>query len=74
MSPLLFALAEHCLSRYLQSLVDYDLLHPMSTNRGVSALTHLLYADDVLLFFYTGTVHNLQTISHAFNLYGLLSR
>ncbi|KAK3217931.1 hypothetical protein Dsin_011901 [Dipteronia sinensis] len=45
---------------------------PISSTRGFSAPTHLLYVDDVLIF-YRGTVRNLKNIMSAFEVYGNIS-
>ena len=49
-SPLLFGIAEDFLSRLLSRMVDFSQILPISSLRGFSAPTHLLYADDVLIF------------------------
>ncbi|KAK3222012.1 hypothetical protein Dsin_009037 [Dipteronia sinensis] len=61
LSPILFGIAEDFLSRLLSRMVDFSQLLPISSPRGFSAPTHLLYADDVLIF-YRGTVRNLKNI------------
>ncbi|KAK3212711.1 hypothetical protein Dsin_017417 [Dipteronia sinensis] len=50
LSPLLFGIAEDFLSRLLSRMVDFSQLLPISSPRGFSAPTHLLYVDDVLIF------------------------
>ncbi|KAK2642188.1 hypothetical protein Ddye_023951 [Dipteronia dyeriana] len=72
LSPLLFGLAEDFLSRLLSRMVESDQLLPISSPRGFSALTHLLYADDVLVFC-RGTVKNLKSVMLAFRVYGSIS-
>ncbi|KAK2664738.1 hypothetical protein Ddye_003312 [Dipteronia dyeriana] len=72
LSPLLFGIAEDFLSRLLSRMVDFSQLLPISSPRGFSAPTHLLYADDVLIFC-RGTVLNLKNIMSAFEVYGNIS-
>ncbi|KAK3212808.1 hypothetical protein Dsin_017514 [Dipteronia sinensis] len=71
-SSLLFGIAEDFLSRLLSRMVASDQLLPISSPRGFSAPTHLLYADDVLIFC-RGTVRNLRRVMHAFRVYGSIS-
>ncbi|KAK3189490.1 hypothetical protein Dsin_029051 [Dipteronia sinensis] len=70
--PLLFGIAEDFLSRLLSRMVDFSKLLPISSLRGFTAPTHLLYADDVMIF-YRGTVQNLKNILIAFEVYGNIS-
>ncbi|KAK3229884.1 hypothetical protein Dsin_001765 [Dipteronia sinensis] len=72
LSPLLFRIAKDFLSRLLSRMVDFSQLLPISPLREFSAPTHLLYADDVLIF-YRGTVRNLKNIMSAFKVYGNIS-
>ncbi|KAK0607544.1 hypothetical protein LWI29_016439 [Acer saccharum] len=72
LSPLLFSIAEDFLSRLLSRMVDFSQILPISSPRGFSTSTHLLYPDDVLIF-YRGTVRNLKNIIRAFELYGKIS-
>ena len=53
-------------------MVDFSQIVPISSPRGFSAPTHLLYADDVLIFC-RGTVRNLKNIMLAFEFYGKIS-
>ncbi|KAK3222074.1 hypothetical protein Dsin_009099 [Dipteronia sinensis] len=63
---------EDFLSRLLSRMVDSSQLLPISSSRGFSAPTHLLYADDVLIFC-RGTVKNLKNIMSTFEVYGNIS-
>ncbi|KAK3212741.1 hypothetical protein Dsin_017447 [Dipteronia sinensis] len=72
LSPLFFGIAEDFLSRLLSRMVASDQLFPISYPIGFSAPTHLLYADDVLIFC-RGTVKNLRRVVHAFRVYGSIS-
>ncbi|KAK2638786.1 hypothetical protein Ddye_026581 [Dipteronia dyeriana] len=72
LSPFLLDIAEDFLSKLLSRMVDFSQLLPISSPRGFSAPTHLLYADDVLIF-YRGTVRNLKNIMSAFEVYGNIS-
>ena len=60
------------LSRLLTRLVDSSQILPISSPRGFLAPTHLLYADDVLIFC-RGTQMNLKHIMGAFGDYGDIS-
>ncbi|KAK2656069.1 hypothetical protein Ddye_009121 [Dipteronia dyeriana] len=72
LSPLLFGIAEYFFSRLLSRMVDFSQLLPISSPRGFSAPTHLLYAYDVLIV-YRGTGQNLKNIMSAFEVYGNIS-
>lgn len=72
LSPLLFGIVEEFLSRYLLHLTSTGDLAPSSSPWGSVSPTHLLYADDVLLFC-KGTMSNLKVVTNVFNLYGDLS-
>ncbi|KAK3218537.1 hypothetical protein Dsin_012507 [Dipteronia sinensis] len=72
LSPLLFVITEDFLSRLQSMMVDFSQLLPISSPRGFFAPTHLLYADDVLIFC-RGTVQNLKNIMSAFEVYGNIS-
>ncbi len=61
LSPLLFCLAEEVLSRALSIASTTGQLTPMSYCRGVSLPTHILYADDVLIFC-IGTKRNIRML------------
>ncbi|XP_057770983.1 uncharacterized protein LOC130990768 [Salvia miltiorrhiza] len=50
LSPILFALAEEVLSRLLLDAADRGFISRMRMSRSVLFPSHLLYADDVLLF------------------------
>lgn len=50
-SPILFGLAEDVLSRMLSKATSIGNLAPMRMCRGIYFPTHILYADDVLLFY-----------------------
>ncbi|KAK3193272.1 hypothetical protein Dsin_024582 [Dipteronia sinensis] len=53
-------------------MVASDQFLPISSLKGFSAPTHLLYVDDVLIFC-TGTVRNLRRVVHDFKVYGSIS-
>ncbi|KAK3221918.1 hypothetical protein Dsin_008943 [Dipteronia sinensis] len=72
LSPILFGIAKDFLSKLLSRMVASDQFLPISSQRGFSAPTHLLYADDVLIFC-RGTVRNLRRVVHAFRVYGSIS-
>ncbi|XP_057811612.1 uncharacterized protein LOC131025844 [Salvia miltiorrhiza] len=50
LSPILFRIAEDVLSHLISSCVDSRRLTPMSFCRSSNFPTHLLYADDIILF------------------------
>lgn len=72
MSPILFCLAEEILSRALSMAAATRRLLPMSYCRGVSLPTHILYADDVMIFC-TGTKRNIRVLLHIFQQYSEVS-
>jgi len=59
LSPLLFYFAEEVLSRALSTVAAESRITPMTYCRGVSFPTHILYADDVMIFC-TGTKRNIR--------------
>ena len=72
LSPLLFNIAEDFLSRYLTELYNSGALSLCAAGRNMISPSHLLYADDILLFC-QASVSNLKTIKFAFDLYGQLA-
>nr|ABE87589.2 RNA-directed DNA polymerase (Reverse transcriptase); Ribonuclease H; Endonuclease/exonuclease/phosphatase [Medicago truncatula] len=72
LSPLLFCLVEEVLSRALSMAATDGQLIPMSYCRGVSFPTHILYADDVLIFC-TGTKRNIRRLIKIFSQYSEVS-
>ena len=52
LSPLLFCLAEEVLSRAISASAARGRILPMSYCRGTVIPTHVLYADDVMIFLY----------------------
>ncbi|KAI9187216.1 hypothetical protein LWI28_025626 [Acer negundo] len=72
LSPLLFGIAEDFLSKLLTRLVGSSQILPIYFPRDFLAPTHLLYADDVLIFC-KGTQKNLKHIMGAFRDYGDIS-
>jgi len=68
LSPLLFCLAEEVLSRALSMAAASGRLLPMAYCRGVVLPTHILYADDVMIFC-TGTKRNIRTLLNIFQSY-----
>ena len=72
LSPLLFCLAEEYLNRRLASLFDSKAIVSMYGGNHVPCPTHLLYADDVLIF-YRATKSNVTLLSKVFSQYGALS-
>ena len=68
----MFNIAEDFLSRYLSALCTAGAVDPMRASRNVQDPSHLLYADDVLLFC-KATRMNAEALKYAFDLYGRLS-
>jgi hypothetical protein len=68
LSPLLFYIAEEVLSRAITLACDTGKLRPMSYCRGVQLPTHVLYADDAMIFC-KATKSNICCILHIFQLY-----
>ena len=60
LSPLHFDIAEDFLSRYLSSLCSFGALELSSVGRGLHTPSHLLYADDILIFLRAST-HNMES-------------
>lgn len=69
LSPLLFCIAEDVLSRALLLLVQNGSILPMAGPKGFSTPSHVLYADDILIFC-RGTRSNLLHIKHLLDKYG----
>lgn len=72
LSLLLFCIAEEVLSRGLHALTLEGKLSQMHYSRGVYVPNHCLYADDILIF-YKGTLANIKSIMHLFEVYGAFS-
>ena len=51
LSPLLFCIAEEFLNHSILKLIDDGSLSPMHSNSRVCCPLHLLYADDILIFY-----------------------
>ncbi|XP_057801234.1 uncharacterized protein LOC131016514 [Salvia miltiorrhiza] len=71
LSPILFGITEDVLSALFKNCVASGHLDPMRMNRQTSFATHLLYADDILVFG-RATEANARTILHILNFYGSL--
>lgn len=69
LSPLLFCVAEEVLSRAISLLVQQGKLLPMSSPRGYQVPSHVLYADDILIFC-RGTKRNIDCLMSLFTRYG----
>lgn len=69
LSTLLFCIAEEVLSGGITSLVLDGKLRSMSSPRGYSTPSHILYADDVLVFC-KGNKKGLDNLMQLFQLYG----
>jgi hypothetical protein len=69
---LLFCIAEEVLSRGITNLVNSGQLSVINGTRQVAAPSHVLYADDVLIFC-KGTSSNIQVLSQLFANYAQIS-
>jgi len=65
LSPLLFCLAEEVLSRAVSASCAQGRLIPMSYYRGTYLPTHVLHADDILIFC-TGLKSNIRELISIF--------
>lgn len=72
LSPLLFCLAEEVLSRGISKLVENGHLQLIKGTRHNALPSHILYADDVMLFC-KGTSQNIQILSDFFTRYAQIS-
>ncbi|KAL6123654.1 hypothetical protein ACLB2K_076173 [Fragaria x ananassa] len=72
LSPLLFCLAEEALSRGISLLVSSGQLQHISSPRNTLAPSHVLFADDVIVFC-RGNRRNLSRIMRFFDEYGRVS-
>lgn len=72
LSPLLFCIAEDVLSRAISRACYAGKIVPMFYCRGTSIPTHILYADDVLIFC-VGTKQNIRCLLKFFHDYSEVS-
>ncbi|XP_057803087.1 uncharacterized protein LOC131018376 [Salvia miltiorrhiza] len=72
LSPIIFGIAEDMLSHLILNCVAARRLTPMSFCRSMLFPTHLLYADDILIFC-KASIRNAKTIKHILEYYGELS-
>ncbi|XP_057791433.1 uncharacterized protein LOC131008538 [Salvia miltiorrhiza] len=72
LSPIIFGIAEDLLSHLILNCVAARRLTPMSFSRTMLFPTHLLYADDILIFC-RAFIRNAKTIKHILEYYGELS-
>lgn len=73
LSPLLFCIVEEVLSRAISIASHAGMIAPMFYCRGASIPTHILYADDVLIFC-AGTKQKIRCFLKIFNDYSEVSR
>jgi hypothetical protein len=69
LSPLLFCIAEEVLSRAIFLAATLGRISPMNYCRGLSIPTHILYADDIMIFC-KATKVNVRRILDIFSKYG----
>ncbi|XP_057770241.1 uncharacterized protein LOC130990060 [Salvia miltiorrhiza] len=72
LSPILFGIAEDVLSHLFINCVNSRHLQPMSFSRARNFPTHLLYADDILIFC-KASLKNARKIKEILDYYGRLS-
>ena len=72
LSPLLLCIAEEVLSRAISIASHAGKIVPRFYCRGASIPTHILYADDVLIFC-AGTKQNIRCFLKFFNYYSAVS-
>jgi len=72
LSPLLFCIAEEVLNRAISMASSAGMIVPMFYCRGASIPTHILYADDVLIFC-ASTKQNIRCLLKIFNEYSNVS-
>ncbi|XP_057791251.1 uncharacterized protein LOC131008384 [Salvia miltiorrhiza] len=72
LSPILFGIAEDALSALLHNCVRSGHLDPMQFCRGVPFPTHLLYADDIMIFCKASKT-NARTLLKVLNFYADIS-
>ncbi|KAK9931811.1 hypothetical protein M0R45_019074 [Rubus argutus] len=72
LSPLLFCLAEEVLSRGLSMLASSGQLRLITSPRGTTAPSHVLFADDIIVFC-RGDKRNLERVLNFFEKYGEIS-
>ncbi|XP_057803482.1 uncharacterized protein LOC131018790 [Salvia miltiorrhiza] len=72
LSPILFGIAEDVLSALFRNCVTSGHLTPMSMTRSQPFPTHLLYADDILVFC-KASVRNARTIKKILDYYSWIS-
>ncbi|XP_057784939.1 uncharacterized protein LOC131002461 [Salvia miltiorrhiza] len=72
LSPILFGIVEDVLSHLIMNCVSSGHLVPMGFSRAANFPTHLLYADDILIF-YKASVRNARKIKEILHYYGGIS-
>ncbi|MCH80766.1 putative ribonuclease H protein, partial [Trifolium medium] len=72
LSPLLFCLAEEVLSRSLAIASSDNRIRPMHLCRAVAIPSHVLYADDIMIFC-KGSKKNIRGVMQVLNDYGAAS-
>ncbi|GAU50559.1 hypothetical protein TSUD_180290 [Trifolium subterraneum] len=72
LSPLLFCIAEDVLSHSISKALQDGELQPMVLCRNVQIPTHVLYADDIMVFC-KGSKKHVCCLLHLFNSYGAIS-
>ncbi|CAL0327859.1 unnamed protein product [Lupinus luteus] len=69
LSPLLFCLAEDVFSRGLMKLHEQGKIHLISGPRNIATPTHVLYADDILIFC-KGVKREIRALNNLISSYG----
>lgn len=66
--PLLFYIVEEALSKGLSALVDSHDLGPMTGPKQFQMPSHVMYVDNVISFFFRGTIKNIKNLFNLFKL------
>ncbi|MCH92961.1 RNA-directed DNA polymerase (Reverse transcriptase), partial [Trifolium medium] len=72
LSPLLFCIAEEVLSRCISKAMMTGALQPMTLCQGIQVPSHVLYADDIMIFC-KASKKNIKQLLLIFKLYGQAS-
>ncbi|CAL9030585.1 unnamed protein product, partial [Prunus brigantina] len=72
LSPILFCLAQEVFSHGISSLIESGALRRINAPRGVTPPSHVLFADDIMVFI-QGTTKNLRVLMRFMAEYGLNS-
>ncbi|KAL3614590.1 hypothetical protein CASFOL_041676 [Castilleja foliolosa] len=68
LSPLLFVIAQQALTHNLNKLMDQGALVPFNMGQKIDPISHLLYADDMIIFI-NGKTDNIERLKALLNRY-----